>query len=225
MRPVMLDLFCGAGGAGVGYQWAGWHVVGNDILPHDAPFPVLVGDAFELLRDRRFLSRFDAVHTSPPCQPVTTMSAKHRGKGTRADQHVNHIPDVLRLLEEWGGPYVMENVPGARRYIPGAITLSGGMFGLGVERPRLFASNIPLTRPTYRRATSPVGVYGREPDGRRLWTRRDGSVLRAARGLEEGQAAMGIDWMSWSDLTEAIPPAYTEHIGRQLLAHVGQVAA
>lgn len=66
----------------------------------------------------------------------------------------------------------------------------------------------------------PIGVYGKAPDGRRLFTRADGSTQRAARSALETGAAMGIDWMTWDDLREAIPPAYTEHIGWQLLDHV-----
>jgi hypothetical protein len=77
--------------------------------------------------------------------------------------------------------------------------------------------------PPHRKVVNPLGVYGKL-DGRRLFTRKDGSTQRAARTLEEGQRAMGIDWMVWDDLIEAIPPVYTEHIGTQLLAAI-EVAA
>ena len=216
--PRLLDLFCGAGGCTVGYQRAGFNVTGADIEPHpDYPATFVHADAMELLADADFLSKFDAIHASPPCQASTTMSNRWRGKGGKADEHVNLIPEVIRLLEEWGGPWVVENVPGARSDLPNAFTLTGGMFGLGVHRPRLFASNELILAPLP--APSPdgvIGVYG-SLDGRRLMTRSDGSELRAAKTLEQAREAMGIDWMSWADLTEAVPPAYTEWIGRQLL--------
>lgn len=135
------------------------------------------------------------------------------------------IGPVREKLQAWGGVYVIENVLGAKRDMVDPIKLSGGMFGLGVDRPRLFESNIPLTAPKHVKPESIVGVYGRHHDGRRLWTRSDGSILRAARTLEEGQEAMGIDWMNWADLTEAIPPLFTEYIGRQLIAHLEEKAA
>jgi DNA (cytosine-5)-methyltransferase 1 len=91
------------------------------------------------------------------------------------------------------------------------------MFGLGVYRPRLFESPLLILGPQPpRRQDNPVAVYGKE-DGRRLWTRADGSELRVAN-LEEARTAMGIDWMTWEEIREAIPPAYTEFIGAQLLA-------
>jgi len=219
----ILDLFCGAGGAGWGYHLAGFDVVGADIDPHDYPVGEFIqGDALAILDDLTFLDTFDAVHTSPPCQGYTTMSAKH--PEAQAEWPKLIIP-VREKLQAWGGVYVIENVVGARRDMRDPIKLSGGMFGLGVDRPRLFESNIPLTAPKHAKPESVVGVYGRHHDGRRLWTRTDGSILRAARTLEEGQQAMGIDWMSWEDLTEAIPPLYTEHIGRQLIAYLEEQAA
>lgn len=218
--PNLLDLFSGAGGAGEGYSRAGYRVTGVDIEDHDYPPGEFIrADALDVLADTAFLARFDVIHASPPCQALTTMSVKHRGKGGRADSHANLIPPVRDALLAWGGVYVIENVPGARRYMRGPITLTGGMFGLGVDRPRLFESNAILWPAPEKPVTDPVGVYG-AMDGRRLWTRSDGSTQRAARTLEEARAVMGIDWMNWADLTEAIPPAYTEYVGRQLLASI-----
>lgn len=226
-RPRLLDLFCGAGGCSVGYSRAGFDVLGVDIEAHpDYPFPIIVRDALTILADADHLDGFDAIHASPPCQASTTMSNRWRGMGGKADTHINLIPDVSRALIAWGGPYVIENVPGARSHMENPITLTGGAFGLRVERPRLFESNVALTAPPFVKVNDPLGVYGRSPDGRRLFTRKDGSIQRAARGLEEGAAAMGIDWMTqWEDVTEAIPPSYTEHIGRQLIAHLQERAA
>lgn len=226
-RPRLLDLFCGAQGAGVGYHRAGFDVTGVDIAAHpDAPHPVIVADALAILLEPHFLAGFDVIHASPPCQNFTTMSNRSRAVGGKAaTDHPDLISWVRLGLQAWGGPYVIENVPGARREMRNPITLSGGAFGLRVERPRLFESNVPLRAPSRVKVVDPVGVYGKL-DGRRLFTRKDGSEQRAARTLDEGAAAMGIDWMTqWEDITEAIPPAYTEHIGRQLIEHVSQLAA
>lgn len=219
-RPKLLDLFCGAGGCSVGYHRAGFDVAGVDREAHpDYPYALTEADAMAVLADVGFLGQFNVIHASPPCQGYTTMSNRWRGNGGAADSHDTLIAEVRHYLEEWGGVYVIENVPGARKDMRNPITLRGGMFGLGVDRPRLFESNVALTVPPNAKVVNPVGVYGKL-DGRRLFTRKDGTEQRAARTLEQGQAAMGIDWMQWHDLTEAIPPAFTEHIGRELMSHL-----
>lgn len=210
----LLDLFCGAGGASVGYARAGFSVTGVDIAGHpDYPFDLLEMDALTAMLDD--LDEFDAIHASPPCQAFTTMSNRWRGAGGRADEHPSLIAPVREALQAWGGPYVIENVPGARAQMVEPFMLHGGMFGLGVYRPRLFESNFRVSVVGAVKPRDPLGVYGKL-DGRRLFTRKDGSVQRAAKTLDEARSAMGIDWMRWEDLTEAIPPAYTEFIGRQL---------
>jgi DNA (cytosine-5)-methyltransferase 1 len=225
MKPRLLDLFAGAQGAGVGYARAGFAVTAVDIEAHDKHPEVadfITADALDVLGDPGFLAQFDAIHASPPCQASTTMSNRWRGAGGRADGHTNLIPDVQEAFDNWGGFYVIENVPGARASLRAPVTLTGGMFGLDVERPRLFECNWPMTPAPYRKVKDPLGIYGKAPDGRRLFTRANGTIQRAARGLAEGQAAMGIDW---HDLTESIPPAYTEHIGRQLIDHLANLDA
>jgi len=229
-KPVLLDLFCGAGGCSVGYARAGFYVVGVDIEPHkDYPYQLTRANAIGLLQRLVFnpksMPEFDVIHASPPCQAMTTMSNRYRGTGGRADSHVNLIAQVRTLLQQWGGPYVIENVPGAKPHMRSPITLTGGMFGLGVERPRLFESNVALLTAPAPRVKDPVGVYGKSHDGRRLFTRTDGTSQHAASSLKQAQDAMGIDWMTdWADITEAIPPAYTQHIGEQLIDYLARAA-
>lgn len=219
----ILDLFSGAGGAGWGYHLAGFDVVGVDIEPHDYPAGEFIqGDALTILDDLAFLDTFDAVHASPPCQGYTTMSAKHPKAQAEWPQLIGPVREKLKA---WGGVYVIENVVGARREMHDPVKLSGGYFGLGVDRPRLFESNAPMVAAPHEKPKAIVGVYGRHHDGRLLWRRTDGTELRAARTLEEGRIAMGIDWMSWEDLTEAIPPVYTYFLGKQLIEYLTEQAA
>jgi DNA (cytosine-5)-methyltransferase 1 len=216
-RPRILDLFCGAGGCTKGYQQAGFYVVGvdNRPQPHYCGDEFMQMDAFDVITNRPFLAgAFDAVHASPPCQAYTTMGNRHRV------EHPDLLPAVLAALEPLQIPWVVENVEGARRYMRNPIRLHGGMFGLGVDRPRLFQSNMMLLGYITPPSPETIGVYGRQHDGRRLWTRTDGSILRAAGSLQEASAAMGITWMTWDELREAIPPAYTSFVGEQLLDHL-----
>ena len=218
--PLLLDLFCCAGGAAMGYRRAGFDVIGVDIDPQpNYPFEFVQADA--MTHD---LSGFDAVHASPPCQGYVQLSEKHRGNGTVADTHDRLIQALRKRLQSAGVPYVIENVYGARRDMPEAFILTGEMFGLGTHRPRLFDCSFDVDVPT-RPPCNPnqVPVYGKL-DGRRLWTRKDGSELRAPSELETPSRAMGIDWMTWEELREAIPPAYTEFIGRQLMEHLRVVS-
>lgn len=205
----------------MGYHRAGFEVIGVDINPRpDYPFPVVQMDALDFLRTAD-LTGVSAIAASPPCQERTSMSNRWRGQGGKADSHVQLIPAMRELLIATGLPYVIENVTGARALMRAPIKLTGGMFGLGSDRPRLFESNLPLTTLPDLGVKDGIGVYGKAPDGRRLWTRKDGSIYRCARSVEEGRAALGIYWMSdWRDVCEAIPPAYTEHIGRQILDHL-----
>ena len=152
------------------------------------------------------------------------MSARDKGKGGVADSHVDLLTPTLARLRQIPAPWVVENVMGARRIGGHALLLHGGMFGLRVHRPRLFWSNMLLMQPTARKSPEIVGVYGKRPDGRRLWGNCPTSTLRAAKGLEDAQDAMGMDWADWHGTKEAIPPAYTTFIGEQLLQHLEAVA-
>jgi DNA (cytosine-5)-methyltransferase 1 len=224
-RPRLLDLFCGAGGCSVGYYRAGFDVVGVDIRTQpNYPFEFHQADAMTFPLDG-----FDAVHASPPCQAFTQMSARWRGKGTKADEHLDLLTPMLAKLRPLRAPWIVENVPGARRLMANPLTLHGGMFGLGVHRPRLFESNLLLLNYNARATKQPLGVYGK-PDGPTVQRYRNNgnykgkSLIRSWKSLEEGSAAMGIDWMNVDELREAVPPAYTQFLGEQLIEQL-EVAA
>jgi DNA (cytosine-5)-methyltransferase 1 len=223
----LLDLFCGAGGCTKGYQEAGFYVVGVDLKPQpnycgDAFFQTDALDVLEALVEERqvdwlwpsALTNLAAVHASPPCQAYTSM--RHFGKGA-GEGAPELIEPTRELLIATGLPYVIENVPTAPLISP--YKLCGSSFGLNVWRHRLFETNFPMMSPgcAHFLAPKPIAVYGDHPQtpGEK-GTRR----VRRARSLKEGQDAMGIDWMPWKELTQAIPPAMTEHIGGYLLAHI-----
>jgi DNA (cytosine-5)-methyltransferase 1 len=207
--PKLLDLFCGAGGASAGYAEAGYDVTGVDIAPQpNYPFEFHQADALTFPLDG-----FDVIHASPPCQGYTTMNNRHGSSTPRL------IKPVRLRLSSAGVPYVIENVVGARRDMLSPLLLAGRMFGLGVHRPRLFESNQLLMAPgKVPQIRDAAAIYGKN-DGRRIWTRADGTELRVA-SLERARDAMGIDWMTWDELKEAIPPAYTRFIGEQITADV-----
>ena len=207
---LCLDLFCGAGGAAMGYSQAGFEVVGWDIEHHPGyPFEHHVGDALEVLADVDYVQSFDLVHASPPCQAYSTATRDH-------SRHPDLVGPVRDLLVTAGVPYIIENVPQAP--LLGPVMLCGSAFGLRVRRHRAFESTHHLTAPACRHkdAGPVVGVYGDHPD-RREYRRPDGSRRGAkATSVADAQHAMGIDWMGWRDLAEAIPPAYTAHLGGQI---------
>lgn len=209
----LLDLFCGAGGAAMGYHRAGFEVVGVDIKPQpNYPFEFRQADALETLganwQNPRF---FAAVHASPPCQFRTA----YRRRPNHVAPSRNLIPATRELLLRRGLPYVIENVEYARDQLCDPIKLCGSSFGLDVRRHRLFESSVtigkldcdharqtprfpPATNRTNLRSTVEVGAW-RIP-------------------LDVQQQAMGIDWMTLEELSQAIPPAYTEHVGAYLRA-------
>ena len=208
-RPRLLDAFSGAGGAARGYQLAGFHVTGVDIRPQ----PRYVGDAFvqgdAIAYIREHGHEYDAIHASPPCQAFTRAGHLRSAQGGAC-----HVPDLIAptraALVASGRPWVIENVAGAPLLAPQA--LCGSAFGLRVRRHRLFEMGgfwflVPPCR--HREQGRPVGVYHRLADE----VPHGG---RTARTLAEAREAMGIAWMEWDELKEAIPPAYTSLIGAQL---------
>ena len=211
-RPILLDLFCGAGGAGHGYWLAGFDVVGVDIAYQPTyPYEFIQGDWHKWLLN--MAPGVDAIHASPPCQGYTTMNNRHASSSPRL------IGDVRQALQATGLPYVIENVPGARRWMHPTLFLHGGQFGLPLWRPRLFETSVLIpSPPKMPRPRDAAAIYGAN-DQRRLLTRKDGTELRAA-SLEQARTAMQMPWADWDGLREAIPPAYTHHIGQHLHTHI-----
>jgi site-specific DNA-cytosine methylase len=221
VKPLAVDLFCGAGGATKGLQQAGFRVIGVDLSPQK----YYCGDGFIRADALQVgdMPGVDLVWASPPCQFFTQMRASWRARGVN-DKHVDLLTPTKALLAARKGGWVIENVVGAGKEMPGAFTLHGGMFGLRVHRPRLFLANFFVMAPTDPIVKQPVGVYDNRPRGTTHFrTRLNGngkgrSEMRIARTLEEAQEAMGMDWADWHGTKEAIPPAYARFIGEQFLA-------
>jgi DNA (cytosine-5)-methyltransferase 1 len=211
----LLDLFCGAGGAAMSYHRAGFdEIVGVDIKPQKRyPFEFILGDALEYVSAHGM--EFDAIHASPPCQAYSIASVIHRNNGK---EYPKLIEPTRAALIRTRRLYVIENVPGAPLLNP--LMLCGLMFDLCVFRHRNFETSFYCFVPDHPSHTgkrigegyfSVAGSAGRW----KTW----GTVQRnVSKGTaDEWRAAMGIDWMTRKELTQAIPPAYTEYIGRQLL--------
>lgn len=220
-KPRLLDLGCGAGGCTRGYQDAGFYVVGVDINPQPnyCGDDFWKGDALQYMASPEFLAaqRIDAIHASMPCQRWAAITVKGR------DNHPDLITPLRPLLEATGLPWVMENVPKAPLIDP--VMLCGGALGcvsgeLQLHRHRMFEANFPLVGTecvTIRPQTVSVVGHG-SPTGNR------GTLGRNPR-IAEKREAMGIDWTNRDELSEAVPPTYTRHIGRQLFAFLRQQEA
>ncbi len=216
-RPRLLDLYCGAGGAAVGYERAGFDVVGVDLRPQpNYPFPFLRADVIEVMRYWPDCSleaeEFDAIHASPPCQVNSTVS-RWQAMGRRPPEengHADLLTPTRELLRNTGLPWVIENVPGAP--MRKDLILCGSMFDLDVRRHRWFELNFtpPLVSPCHH-ANEAVGVYGHGGEH--------------YQPMSVWETAMGIDWMNRAELAQAIPPAYTEYIGQALLDQLARSAA
>ena len=209
----ILDLFCGAGGAAMGYHRAfpDAGIIGVDINPQPRyPFALQQADAMTLLQCTGFLScHFDFIHASPPCQHYSDLA--HRNGN--ADEWPDYIAEVREMLEATGLPYVIENVEGAPL---DGVTLCGTMFpGLRVLRHRVFEANFPIAAPQH--LAHPL-VFTHDKRKAHYGTLdQDVSFVQVTGGgnatVRNKAAAMGIDWMNGHELNEAIPPAYTEFIG------------
>jgi DNA (cytosine-5)-methyltransferase 1 len=252
-RPRLLDLFCCAGGASMGYHLAGFEVAGVDIKPQKRyPFTFIQGDALAYVAAHGH--EYDAIHASPPCQAYSVL--KHLSNGTHPD-----LVDATRdALQDTGKPYVIENVVGAPLRWP--LLLCGSMFGLQtpcgaqLRRHRLFESNILLMSPSHcqhgnqtimvaghdyhdgkvrhhnRQAISVHGGKARDRSKNRTITvtgstpqqNVERNWIRDSFSIEEARIAMGIDWMVMQELSQAIPPAYAQWVGQQLQQHLTRKA-
>jgi DNA (cytosine-5)-methyltransferase 1 len=218
----LLDLFCCAGGASMGYNYAGFEVTGVDIKNQpNYPFTFIKNDVLEVLKDKNFLNQFDVIHASPPCQGYS--------KATKPDSIYVHysqgkdtprlIIDVRKELLGTGKYYIIENVVGAKMDLIDPIKLNGYMFNLPIQRTRLFECNFPvqaLPNVTKR-------GYAKKYAQMHNIDYRDMSVTGKSRrkgSIDVWRKIMGMDWAGrgW-ELTEAIPPVYTKYIGEQLLIH------
>lgn len=220
-KPRLLDLFCGAGGCAVGYARAGFDVVGVDINPQPHyPFEFHQGDAMTFPLDG-----FDVIHASPPCQAYSV--TRHMKSFVPMGAYPKLIDRLYQQLYASERMWVIENVLGAP--MPDALLLCGSMFGLKIRRHRLFASSMLLFAPISCQHTDDfVEVIGGKIRGcgkhraPTAFMTPSGAMQRREGGCRkrDGQAAMGIDWMTLHEMCEAIPPAYTEWIGRQLLSYL-----
>jgi len=207
-RPKCLDLFCGAGGAAMGLYRAGFDIVGIDIKKQARyPFPFIQADA---LRPSVRLEHFDLIWASPPCQAFSTMKSL---KAARV--HPNIVPQTRAAIS--GSLYVIENVPGAP--LESAFTLCGSHFRLRshrgyLRRHRKFEANFFVPTHACTHDGLAIGVYGHGQAGLL------GQRMRTAN-VPEARILMGMPWAGQTGLSQAIPPAYSEHIGYYAMMALG----
>lgn len=213
----LLDLFCCGGGASMGYHTAGFpNILGIDIIRvRNYPFDLVKADVMELIKVMpvEWFQHFDLIHASPPCKPHSrgAILAEHQGNKKSTLDLIDPIRQFLIKLDV---PYVIENVVGAPM---DGIMLCGSSFDLKVRRHRLFECNF-LVEPLecrHKEQGKPIGVYGGMGDTVKGTCSKTGKLViggSTAKTIKEAQEAMGIDWLGWSKLKEAIPPAYTEYI-------------
>jgi DNA (cytosine-5)-methyltransferase 1 len=206
-RLRLLDLFCGGGGASAGYAQAGFDVTGVDIAPQkNYPFDFIQADAIEYVT--RYGHLFDFIHASPPCQRYSvTMPMQTR-------EHPDLVPATRAALIATGRPYVIENVVGAPLIEP--VMLCGQMFGLPLYRHRLFECSFFLLAPPHARHTvRSGGCNGTSVE------RANAAIMCLVGnfpGVKRARTVMQTPWMTRGEIAQAIPPAYTEFIGRAFLA-------
>ena len=217
MAPRLLDLFCGAGGASVGYARAGFSVTGVDKwMQLSYPFEIRYGDTFSL--DLDWIRSFDAVHASPPCQHYSLLAYRNNSK----DRWPALVEPVRNLLRASSLPYIIENVPGAPLLDP--VVLCGVAFPrLRVIRHRHFETNFPVVQPDHE--DHPL-VHTNNKRTRHFGKTNEWLDYVQVTGgsncsVDSAKDAMDIDWMTRKELDEAIPPIYTEYVGRELMRCLG----
>jgi DNA (cytosine-5)-methyltransferase 1 len=195
-RPRLLDLFCGAGGAAMGYAQAGFEVIGIDSAPQpNYPFEFHQDDALDFLESPEWPVQFHAIHASPPCQRYAHVT-KWRGS---PDDHPDLLGRTLDALALRPIPWIVENVPEA---LPNAdLLLCGSMFGLSIRRHRHFVSSVRLAAPA---------------------SCRHGDLFPFMHKGERSYAdAMECAWMTSREAREGIPPAYSRWVGGRILEALG----
>jgi DNA (cytosine-5)-methyltransferase 1 len=206
----LLDLFCGAGGAAMGYYRAGFtDITGIDNRPMPRyPFKFIQADALDYLAEHG--TEYDVIHASPPCQAYSMAGQQWRAGGKEYPDLIAHTRE---LLIKTGKTYIIENVVGAPLINP--TVMNGALFGLNLRRTRCFETNFPvplLLIPTQRKSKFRMGRPIIE-----------GDVITPVghfSNVAYAKKQMQIDWMTQAELAQAIPPAYTELIGRQLIARI-----
>ena len=223
MKPRILDLFCGAGGTSMGLHRAGFDVTGVDLAPMpNYPFKFHRGDALDFLAEHAH--EFDAFWAGPPCQSSCALT-KGTNRVTKAMNHFDLIPATRAALQATGRPWVIENVQGAE--VRRDITLCGEMFpGLAVIRHRYFEVNgFPVMQPPHIKHRGRVAGWrhGEYFDGPYRQVYGDGGGKGT---VAEWQVAMGITWTDVrKEIAEAIPPAYSEYVGGQIIEQIQERAA
>jgi DNA (cytosine-5)-methyltransferase 1 len=218
VRPRLLDLFCGAGGAAAGYFRAGFDIVGVDLAPQEHyPFPFHRADAVAFPLDG-----FDVIHASPPCQSYSHMTNCRPGVAGEYPQLI----DVMRKrLSAQGRPWIIENVDGSGLasqddfFGTHGLMLCGSMFGLELYRHRLFETSFPAAAANHPRHLIPASKAGHWEPGTII------SVAGNCAPIKLARQAMGIAWMNRDELAESIPPVYSEYLGLALLRHLSEAAA
>ena len=205
----ILDLFCGAGGAGYGYHLAGFDVIGVDIKEQKRyPFEFCCDDVFHYLNSND-IDSFDAIHASPPCQNYSSSANQWRSSGKK---YPDLIDRTRKELIKTGKPYIIENVP--RSPLINPIILNGSVFGLLVHRKRLFECNFYVEQPNIPKTKPPIEM------GR---TVAEGDIIQPVGhfiGVEYAKKQMEIGWMVRDELSQAIPPAYTKYIAGFLIEEI-----
>lgn len=215
---ILLDLFCGAGGAAMGYYRAGFRtIVGVDIAPQPHyPFLFVQDNALDYLK--QYGHNYDVIHASPPCQQFSRLGAIWRSRIGEHAWSMKH-PDLIGVTRDalrlTGKPYVIENVPDAPLLNP--VVLCGTFFGLKVYRHRAFECSFFLLTPPHSPHHDNCAAVGRGVSRKGFISISGQGGFGFSGGLAYARQAIGIDWTTRSELSQAIPPAYTEFIGRQLL--------
>lgn len=214
-KPRLLDAFCCQGGASAGYAAAGFDVTGIDLHPQPRyPYRFIQGDAIAYIAEHGH--EYDAIAGSPPCQGYSDTQV------LQGRDHPMLITPTRQAMNTTGRPWIIENVPGAVPHLLDPIVLCGAMFGLRTYRDRWFEAGggLTLDQPHHPRHDKPITKMGRP--------RRDSEMAHYVGNFSGVQAArddLRVPWMNRDGIRECIPPAYTQHLGQQLLDHLARIPA